>query len=187
MNHLTCRETYTSTFLEATELTRDQHHHAWALFSTRYNTKMHELQSSVVLNSILFLVKMSNLDQLIYRAIYRMINSQCNSKMNPFLQYLLCQLTNLEYTICKNKNTIFKIKQASGKLWFIIDIVSKILKFLKLAFTRTKRKKSMLFPSSRNIEYHLQLLTLYIIFWRVNSMCQVGLTGREGKSFTWSK
>lgn len=117
---------------------------------------MHELQSSIVLNSILLLVKMSNLDQLIYRAIFRMINSQCNSKMNPFLQYLLRQLTNLEYTICKNKNTIFKIKQASGKLWFIVDITSKILKFLKLAFTRTKRKSQCSFspPEILNIIFN---------------------------------
>lgn len=163
MNHLTCRETYTSTFLEVTELTRDQHHHAWALFSTRCNIKMHELQSSIVLNSILLLVKMSNLDQLIYRAIYRMINLQYNSKMNPFLQYLLCQLKNLEYTICKNKNTIFKIKQASRKLWFIVDIISKILKFLKLAFTRTKRKSQCSFspPEILNIIFNYWH---YIIF-----------------------
>ena len=54
-----------------------------------------------------------------------MMSSQCNSKKNPFLQYLFCQLTNLEYTICKNKNTIFKIKQASGNLWFIVDTFPK--------------------------------------------------------------
>lgn len=82
-----------------------------------------ELQLSIVLKKLNhFLVKMSNFDRLINRGFYRMVSSLCNSKMNPFLQYLLCQLTNLEYAICKNKNTISKIKQASRNLWFIVDV-----------------------------------------------------------------
>lgn len=107
---------------------------------------------------------MSNSERLINRAIYRKMSSQCNSKMKLFLHCLFCQLTNLEYTTCKTKNTIFKIKQTSKNLWFIADIHLKgLTEKVDAVFLL---QKYWILPSITDNLYNIL---------KTNYMCQMGL------------
>lgn len=130
-------------------------------------------------NSILFSVKMSNSDRLINRAIYRMMSSQFSSKMKLFLHCLLCQLTNLEYTSCKTKNTIFKIKQASKNLQFLGDIFPKYWNFLHFHLKGLTEKVNAVSLLQKYWMLPSIIDNLYNTL-KTNYMCQMGLGEGRG-------
>lgn len=155
----------------------------WALFGVKCNIEIHLNHNLAYFrrNLIFFLVKILNLGWLTNRAIYGMISSQYNSKMNPCLQCLPCWLTHLEYTICKIETTIFKTgpKESLVYTWYI----SQILKFLKPERINRKNKavsalqKYWILPSITDNLYNIL---------KSNFMCQMGLEKKGGDTFMWS-